>query len=98
MTYQRDAQAPLFRDEDTSRVVRRENDLTAPGKVLPGREDALEGLDVLTDRIIGRGFVPEDIGQALIELAQGKFAIERSTAFSAIIAKALEARRKRKRK
>jgi hypothetical protein len=53
---------------------------------------------LLTDRIIERGFVPEEIGRAFIELAQGKDAIERSTAFSAIIAKALEARRKRKRK
>jgi hypothetical protein len=93
-----DYQAPLFRDDETSGAVRRGRKSDIPEKRRPDREGALENLDVLTDHIIKRGFLPEDIGRAFIELAQGKFAIERSTAFSAIIAKALEARRKRNRK
>jgi ADP-ribosylglycohydrolase len=98
MTYPPDYQAPLFRDDETSGAVRRGRKSDIPEKRRPDREGALENLDVLTDHIIKRGFLPEDIGRAFIELAQGKFAIERSTAFSAIIAKALEARRKRNRK
>lgn len=88
-------QPPLFDDHAPARTTKgasKENTRTRP------QRGPNEDLDILTDRIIEGGFAPREIGEALLELAQGANPIERCTAFSAIIAKALEARRKRQRR
>ncbi|MCC8959937.1 ADP-ribosylglycohydrolase family protein [Bradyrhizobium sp. Pear77] len=98
INYPQGDQVSLFQDDQSLAAARPEQRHSAPERAIRGGEQSFDDLNVLTDSIIERGFRPEDIGRALIELAQGKFAIERSTAFSAIIAKALEARRRRKRR
>ncbi len=91
-------QVSLFRDDAGPKVQPREQKSVSAKKKVDSQGTSFDNLDSVTDRIIERGFIPEDIGQAFIDLARGEHAIERSTAFSAIIAKALEARRKRGRK
>lgn len=93
-----DDQVSLFREDAEAKAGLREKKSNASNNGTFDPRELLDDLDGLTDRIIERGFRPEDIGQTFLDLAHGKFAIERSTAFSAIIAKAIEARRKRSRK
>jgi ADP-ribosylglycohydrolase len=55
-------------------------------------------VDELTDWIIHENFRPEIIGRAFLATSQGANGIERSIALAAVVAKALEARRKRSNK
>jgi ADP-ribosylglycohydrolase len=96
MTYFQPFQRPLFRDDAAPKITKSKQQKAS--KKAERTEQAEEDIDLLTAQIIERGFLPQEIGDAILKLAQGSKAIERSIAFSAIIAKALEARRKRQRR
>lgn len=52
-------------------------------------------IDDLADWVIAEGFRPEIVGEAFLLAAQGANAIDRSIALAAVVAKAIDARRKR---
>jgi hypothetical protein len=57
--------------------------------------DAKRSIDDLAEWVIAENFRAEVIGEALLLAAQGPNAIDRSIALTAVIAKAIDARRKR---
>jgi hypothetical protein len=60
--------------------------------------DAKRSIDDLADWVIAENFRAEVVGEALLRAAQGSNAIDRSIALAAVIAKAIDARRKRSRR
>jgi hypothetical protein len=55
----------------------------------------IKSLDELSDWVIRENFAPEIIGRALLNAAQGSNPVDRAAALAAIIAKAVDARRRR---
>lgn len=58
-------------------------------------DQPVKSLDELSDWVIRENFEPEVVGRALLNAAQGSNPVERAAALAAIIAKAIDARRRR---
>jgi ADP-ribosylglycohydrolase len=77
---------------ERSMTQNKERDRSNPS---PNPKQSLQSIDELTEWIIEENFHPEVIGRAFLQATLGPAAVERCVALAAIIAKAIDARRKR---
>lgn len=85
---------PLFPDED-NHGFSLTNVRQHPIRSLECVENDLRSIDELTEIVIQSNFNPKAIGDCLIECAESPNGVDRTIAFSAIVAKALLVRKKR---
>jgi hypothetical protein len=77
-------------------MARKTPPITAPDRGgLIGSDQSIRSVDDLTDWVIKENFRPDVVGRALLLAAQGPNAVDRSIALAAVVAKAVEARRRK---
>jgi hypothetical protein len=84
---------PLFENENRDEVDPRR--VTPTNLHRQQQRESTRSVEALTEIAISSGFSAEVLGECLLECSAGTDGIERSIAFSAIIAKAISARRRR---
>jgi ADP-ribosylglycohydrolase len=89
-----DNQPSLFAQKQANEARRQRRNVRAE-PTAPDRRYGGKSLDELTEWIIEENFRPEVIGNALLAVAQDQGAIERSIALASIVAKAIQARKRR---